>query len=210
MPPFIDMTGIKYGRLTALKRVENSKHNTMWLFRCECGNEIVTTGYAVRSGHTTSCGCFLSETTASLKYSHGMARTRIYKIYQKIKGRCYKETDKAYAKYGGRGIGICEAWLGDNGFENFFEWSIQNGYADELSIDRIDVNGNYEPSNCRWVDAVVQANNRRNNRRITCEGQTKTMAEWSKITGVSSATICTRLNNGWSIKEALYTPTKRK
>lgn len=211
MPSFIDMTGMKYGRLTAIKRVESSKHNqTMWLFRCECGNEIITTGYAVRSGHTTSCGCYQSEMTAHLKYSHGMARTRIYKIYQHMKERCYKETAKSYHRYGGRGIRICELWLGENGFDNFYDWALQNGYSDELMIDRIDNDGNYEPSNCRWVNAIVQANNRRNNRYVTYNGKTQTISEWSKETGISGATIRARLKKGCSVGEALYTPTKRK
>lgn len=210
MPPYIDMTGMRYGRLTAMKRVKNSKNGqTMWQFKCECGKEIVTTGWAARSGHTTSCGCFLSETTASLKYSHGMARTRIYKIYQKMKERCYKETDKSYSRYGGRGISICDDWSGENGFDNFYKWSIKNGYSEDLTIDRMDNDGNYEPNNCRWTNAIVQANNRRNNRFVTYKGQTKTISEWSKETGISSATIRARLNKGLSVKCALFTPVKR-
>ena len=211
MPPFIDMTGVRYGRLTAIKRVKNSKHSqTMWMFRCECGKEIVTTGWAVRSGHTTSCGCFLSETTASLKYSHGMARTRIYKIYQHMKERCYKTDDRAYGRYGGRGITICDEWLEENGFENFYNWSILNGYNETLTIDRIDVNGNYEPSNCRWATWRVQANNKRNNRYVTYNGKTKTVSEWSQEYGIGEATIRSRLNRGWSVDETLNIPTKRK
>lgn len=211
MPPFIDMTGIKYGRLTAIERVKNSRYGqTMWLFRCECGKEIVTTGFAVRSGHTTSCGCYLSEKTASLKYSHGMARTRIYRTYQHMKGRCFVETDKRYSDYGGRGITVCEEWLGECGFDNFYNWSIDNGYADNLTIDRIDVNGNYCPENCRWTTWRVQANNRRNNRYVLHNGITKTVSELSMEYGIGEATIRSRLNRGLSIEESLSIPIEKK
>lgn len=211
MPKFIDMSGNKYGRLTAIRRVENSnREQTMWLFKCDCGKEIVANGFSVRSGHTTSCGCRLSEVTASLKYSHGMARTRIYRTYQHMKERCINQDDKSYWRYGGRGIKICDEWLGESGFDNFNNWSILNGYNENLTIDRIDVNGNYEPSNCRWATWRTQANNKRNNRYITYDGTTKTLSEWSQQFGIGEATIRARLNRGWDIDKALNTPPNGK
>lgn len=129
---------------------------------------------------------------------------RIYLIWHDMKKRCYQPQNKRYARYGGRGIRICDEWL--NNFQAFFDWSMANGYSPELSIDRIEKDINYEPSNCRWATIIEQANNRSNNHFITYKGKTKTMKEWSATVGISYYVLRSRLNRGWDIEKALFTP----
>ena len=118
--------------------------------------------------------------------------------------RCYVKSNRSYSNWGGRGIAICDEWRGREGFINFYKWAMQNGYSDTLSIDRIDNNGNYEPANCRWVDNIVQANNKRNNVYLTYNGQSKTCAQWARELGLSVGTVNNRLHKGWSVEECLF------
>ena len=124
-----------------------------------------------------------------------------------MKKRCYNENSKSYKSYGERGIIICKEWLND--FINFYNWSIKNGYADNLSIDRIDVNGNYEPNNCRWATQKEQANNTRRNRYLTYKGETHTISEWSDIFNLKSGTIRARLAHGYTPEQALEMPINK-
>ena len=132
--------------------------------------------------------------------THNQSKTRLYKIYMGIKKRCYNENAEMYSYYGGKGIKLCEEW---QDFEPFMKWAQENGYSEELSIDRIDSNGNYEPNNCRWVDAFTQANNKSNNTVLEFAGERKTIAEWARMTGIRCATISKRLRDGWSVEDAL-------
>ena len=201
MGKFIDLTGNRYGRLFVIERAENKKRNNnktriMWKCVCDCGNTVIVESAHLRSGHSQSCGCITKK--------HGMFGTRIYKIWDGMKQRCYNENHERYIDYGGRGISICEEWKND--FQAFYDWSMANGYADDLTIDREDVNGNYEPGNCRWTDDIVQHNNTRVNRYIEFNGETHTMAEWARIQGINYSTLSSRLNKkGWSIEKALTT-----
>ena len=127
-----------------------------------------------------------------------------------MKQRCYNKNSKSYKNYGGRGIKICDEWLSkENGFLNFYNWAINNGYNSNLSIDRIDNNGNYEPSNCRWVNNLIQSNNRRNNRKLTFNGDTLNISEWAKKYNLTISTINHRLDRGWSVEKTLTTPLKK-
>lgn len=143
-----------------------------------------------------------------MNYKHGLAHTRINNIYKSMKSRCYNKNNNRYSSYGARGIEICPEWLGCDGFINFNNWSINNGYNDSLTIDRINTDGNYEPSNCRWTTYKIQENNKTNNRIIECKGVCHTLGEWSEITGLKLSTIWARLNAGWSDEDAILTPLK--
>ena len=136
-------------------------------------------------------------------YKHGMRYTRIYSIWRSMRQRCGNPNCKNFRNYGGRGIAVCAEWQGS--FQSFCDWAMANGYKEHLTIDRIDVNGNYEPSNCRWVSYTKQANNKTNNRLLEFQGDQHTLGEWAEITGIRLATIWARLNSGWSIEKTLTT-----
>ena len=163
--PRKDMIGKKFGRLTVLKQLDDDitvggNHVIMYLCKCECGKEVKTQGNHLRSGHTNSCGCYKSDRVKETQSTVAINNPRLYGIWEKMKYRCNNSNYKQYELYGGRGIKVCEEW---NEFKPFYEWAINNGYNDKLTIDRINVNGNYEPNNCRWVDKYIQARNKRNN-----------------------------------------------
>ena len=194
----MQMIGQKFGRLTVLEELpERNKHGLIvYKCLCDCGNYKNVRGTHLRSGAVKSCGCLI------YKIKHGKIKTRLYKIWQGIKTRCYNENDKSYKNYGGRGIIMCEEWLND--FMNFYNWSMKNGYKDNLTIDRIDVNGNYEPSNCRWVTNQEQHNNTRRNVYLTYHGKTQNIMQWCNELNLNYHTIRMRHNKGWSDKECLF------
>ena len=132
------------------------------------------------------------------------SHNRLYHIWFDMKRRCYQKQNKRWSQYGGRGIKVCREWL--NNFQAFFDWSVANGYADYLTIDRIDMDGDYSPDNCRWADKFQQANNRSNNHYIEFRGETKTMMEWSKVLGMRYTTLRRRINSGWDVEKAFLTP----
>lgn len=204
MSNFVDLTGQKFGRLTVIKRLSSDKWgHSRFLCQCECGNTKETSGDNLIRGFCQSCGCIQKEVTIARSTIHNLCHTHIYKIWEGIKRRCFSKNDK---NYGGRGITICDEWLNP---ENFYKWAMANGYKKGLSIDRIDVNGNYEPSNCRWVDMKTQQRNRRNNRFITYKGETHTLAEWAEIVGIKYFTLTNRLYDNWTVEKAFTTPVKK-
>lgn len=205
----IDITGQKFGTYTAIKRVGSKRGNAAWLCKCDCGKEkVMAQNYLkYREKHGKGCCCNW------YKPKHHESQTRLYRIYIGMKRRCYGKYDKRYDRYGGRGITMCDEWLGEYGFVNFRDWSYQNGYQESLSIDRKDNNGNYEPSNCRWVTMLEQNYNRSNTIYITYNGETHTTNEWAEITNLSIDAIRRRYHDGWDIKDVLFKPlgkAKRK
>ena len=201
---FKDLTNKKFGRLTAISIDSCDNGKTYWRCKCDCGNEHVVLTNRLISGHTTSCGCRkeeINKAISDINKTHELSNSRIYGIYRGMISRCYKKYSNNYNRYGGRGITICKEWLDD--FMNFYKWAMENGYYDDLSIDRIDVNGNYCPENCRWATAKEQANNTRSTVFLTYNGQTKSASEWSRITGISRNTITRRKRSGWTDEECL-------
>lgn len=205
-----DLTWKKFGKLTVIKMAEKGKHGNMrWICKCECGN-ITKPIFAgnLKRGLTLSCGCYHNSKFLELvekTKTHGMSSTRLYDIWIFMKHRCNNPNSRSYKDYGGRGIKVCEEW--QNSFESFYKWSIENGYDDKLTIDRIDVNGNYCPENCRWATKKEQANNTRNNRMITAFGKTMTMHQWADYSGIRYQTIYRRLKDGWNEADAVSLST---
>ncbi len=172
-----DLHGKQYGRLTVIKYSGVFNKQIYWLCKCECGNEVCIKTADLNSGVKKSCGCLQLESGHN-NYKYGCRTNRLYVIWKGMKARCLNSKAPNYAMYGGRGIVICDEWL--QSFKLFQSWALNNGYSDELSIDRIDVNGNYCPENCRWLTVAQQNNNKRNNRYFTENGKTQTLAEWCK------------------------------
>lgn len=180
----LNLIGRTFGRLTVVDNAPNKNNKTYWLCKCECGNITKVDTGALKSGNTKSCGCLNIDKIIDRNHrnsKHNMTNSKIYQVHKHMKERCYKEYHKSYNDYGGRGIKVCDEWLNkDGGFENFYKWAIENGYSENLTLDRKDVNGNYEPDNCRWVDNLTQCNNKRNNFYIEINGVIKTASEWGK------------------------------
>ena len=198
MGQFKDLTGKRFGRLTVLRRdFPDGKTGTFWLCLCDCGNMKSVSAGNLHSGWTKSCGCYKAETSAAHFFSQDDTRKnnlRLYSIHKSMKQRCLNEKHKCYKNYGGRGITICESWLGENGFKNFVLWAKSNGYKDGLTIDRVDTNGNYCPENCRWVTMKENANNKSDNRYIEYNGEVKTMSQWADYCGISQTELKRRLD----------------
>lgn len=190
-----DLSGLRFNNLTVIKLAYINKR-AYWLCQCDCGNQKIMCSHDL--GHTKSCGC--KKYGQSKK--HGLKNTKLYKVWKGFKQRCYNSNNPGYKNYGGRGIKVCEEWLND--FQAFYDWAMENGYKEGLSIDRIDNNGNYEPSNCRWTNRQVQNDNRRNVIHLSYNDETHNIAEWSRILGISKKTIQGRYKRGLSIDKILY------
>lgn len=171
-----DIIGKQFGYWKVLKRVPPKSRKRRYLCRCKCGNVKEVMYDTLKLGTSVSCGCYHKEQLIERLTTHGQTGNRIMRIYYNIKSRCYDATNKRFNDYGGRGIKMCKDWY--NSPEKFVKWSFNNGYNDELSIDRIDVDGNYEPDNCRWITMSEQSNNKRNSIMFTFFGITKNLKEW--------------------------------
>ena len=194
--------GEKIGRLTVVECIGN-KNNGAKIYKClcDCGNTKEVVGIELRRGHTKSCGCLFKEVQLKTVTKHGQRYSRLYSIWNGIKKRCENPNCSNFKNYGGRGITVCNEWK--ESFQAFYEWAMKNGYSHNLTIERIDVNGNYEPSNCKWTTIKEQANNKRNSVYIEYEGETHTISEWSEILGIKSGTIYSRIYRGFPSEKVL-------
>lgn len=202
--------GDKFNMLTVVEQCEdyiepNGKRRAMFLCKCECGKIRKTQAQELYKDKVYSCGCTIRpfERKPSNKI-HGETKTRLHNIWVGMKTRCYIKNHHSYKYYGARGIVVCDEWKND--YMAFATWARSNGYKDNLSLDRIDVNGNYTPENCRWVDNKTQANNKRNNAYITVNGETHTRTEWAKKMGINAGAILARQKRGWTEEEAISIP----
>lgn len=209
MSSFIDISGHKYGRLRVIKRDKNRKGRTAWLCKCDCGTFVTVLRQSLRSGATVSCGCYMREVTIKAHKKHGHSpssgKSPEYSAWVSMIQRCNNPNSRAYKDYGARGIIVCDEWMS---FDNFLR--DMGCRPDSMTLDRIDNNGNYEPSNCRWATRKQQMRNRRNNRILEYNGKKLTLTEWSEETGLTIETIRNRLRLGWDLSHALTVPSDDK
>ena len=208
MSNYQDLIGQKFGKLTVIEYAGKAKDgHSLWKCQCDCGNFCTVCSNNLKSGGTKSCKCYRNK-FKSLNAKHNyIEHKRLYKIWCSIKTRCYNNKSRAFNYYGGRGIRICDEWL--NSFDIFKNWALSNGYKSNLTIDRINNNCNYEPSNCRWVDRYTQANNKRTNVFITYKNESKTLANWAKELGISPSVLWYRLHKSWDIEKVIKTPLRK-
>lgn len=207
------LVGKKYGKLTVIKPAGKSKCGArLWQCRCDCGNEVVVQTAQLNNGRKTNCGCVQRENfvknisplahKANKKYKNSSS-SRIYNCWQGMIHRCENLSDEFFASYGGRGIKVCEEW---HNFDTFADWAMSNGYADNLTIDRINVDGNYCPENCRWATNKEQANNKRNTKYFEYEGKLNTLSQLAETFGVPYKRLYERvMKQNWDIERALTT-----
>lgn len=193
-----DLTGKRYGRLIVVKRGTNKNKRTRWLCKCDCGNYKEIGATELKNGTTKSCGCYNMEKLQE-RAKHHMCNSRLYSIWRCMKYRCNNKNYYQSCYYKDRGIKLYEPW---NDFNNFYEWA-KDKYFVGSSIDRINVNGNYEPNNCRFVDNLTQANNKRNNIIIEFKGKKMSLAEWSRETKINYSCLRNRYLNGWNVERML-------
>ena len=211
-----DLTGMRFGKLTAVERDSSIRAGrTFWICQCDCGEIVSVRSNGLLTGNTQSCGCTRRDKLVARNKSnstHGAKRNgeveRLYSIWESMKRRCYSQSHEGYKYYGARGIVVCDEWKND--YESFKKWSLSNGYNKSLTIDRINADGNYCPENCRWTSAKEQANNRRNNRVVEYDGERFTIAQLSEKTGLSYRTLDYRLSHGWEVQKAIEQPSKRR
>lgn len=195
MPRLNDKTGHRFSRLLVIRHVGRNKHrHSQWECQCDCGKRIVVSSCALATGNTKSCGCLNDELIGSLQRTHGMSGgNRVYRIWLDMRRRCSNSERKCWHNYGGRGITICPEW---SDYANFHAWALANGYHNDLTLERKNNNGNYEPENCRWATRKEQCNNTRNNVMVDFKGQIKTLKQWSEELGIKYSTLHARVRRG--------------
>lgn len=194
----IDLTGQKFGRLVVIERCENLGGKTAWLCVCDCGSRHKAAGSHLKSGYIKSCGCLAREHGSTVNLKHGKKGSPTYKTWLTMRQRCNNPNDSHYPRYGGRGIGVCSRW---ESFQSFYDDMGERPKG--RSIDRIDADGDYTPSNCRWSDPKEQANNRRNTKYLTLNGETKALGVWAEETGQPIGRLKQRVRAGWSDEQVV-------
>lgn len=211
--------GERFGRLVVV-RESHRDNGVHWLCACDCGATRTARAGHLKAG-LKSCGCAQRDAgrvqavrnkEGGINRTHGLSHGPLHHAYDNMLKRCYRPGARRYERYGGRGIGVCQEWRGDR--LAFYAWAQAHGWAEGLSLDRIDVDGDYSPDNCRWATAIEQANNTSRNRHITWAGETRTVAEWERVLDVPRAALAKRLFRGWSVERSMTQrfrrPMKRK
>jgi hypothetical protein len=202
MKRIVPPIGARFGRLVCLGPTEDSGR---WKFQCDCGSPVKETWHnPVRRGIVQSCGCLWKETVPGNNKRHDKTGSRIYRLWSMMLDRCQNPRNRAYPRYGGRGIYVCESW---KVFDNFY--ADMGDRPDGLSLNRIDNDGPYAPWNCEWATNTTQGRNRTNNRLLTLNGKTQPMSSWAEELGINKATLNTRIQRGWNDEEALTTPVRK-
>lgn len=206
----IDLTGKRYGKLTVIRRYpEDCNGHPAWECICDCGNRKIVEGALLRYGVVKSCGCLRAEQNRNTKTTHGMAKSKLYAVWNNMKRRCYKEKTESYKRYGARGIIVCDEWR--NSFESFKKWADESGYQDGLSIDRIDNDGNYCPENCKWSTVKEQNNNRGVSLMITYKGKTQNLASWCEELNLPYFRTWQRIvQYGYTFEDAITMPVNKR
>lgn len=201
-----DLTGQSFGRWTVIGfHGRSTSGEVLYLCKCACGTERVLRRSSLMSGNSKSCGCLSRDASRARETKHGYSKTRLYHIWGGMIYRCCNPDYHEWEKYGGRGIAVCEQW---KNFEAFRDWALLNGYDDNLTIDRIDNNGNYEPSNCRWATTYQQCNNKRTSKYLSFNGETMTIREFADKFGLVYSCLYARLKMGWTVRASLLTPSR--
>jgi len=209
MGKFIDRTGAKVGKLTVIKLGKRSNRGDIrWWCRCECGNNCLVWASSLTSGHTLSCGCYKRLRTSQTHRTHQMSNTRFYKTWADVVSRCQYKGNKYYKNYGGRGIQVCNSWklfqvFRKDMYKSYLAHSKIHGERN-TTIDRINVNGNYSLSNCKWATRQEQVRNKRTNRKIKFSGKTMVLSDWAKEYGLNKSSLWRKVvQKGVPLPEAI-------
>lgn len=204
-PRLIDLAGQRFGLWSAVKQTGNTKGGSaLWLCVCDCGTSRSVVGSDLRQGKSTGCGCAGNDRIGSLNRSHGASRSRLHIVWKNMRMRCMNPKSAGFANYGGRGISMCPEW---DDFSAFRQWALTAGYKETFSIERLDVNGNYDPANCIWADAQAQSENRR---FVARAPNGKLWVHIARANGISNSAYRSRLTSGWDYHQAATWPMGKK
>lgn len=200
----VNLLGQRFGRLVVVEKTEERKNREIvWKCFCDCGNTVLVQASYLKTGHTKSCGCLAKELLLERITKHNLSTSPIYKKWKRMVSRCNYQGNIGYQNYGGRGIKVCNEWLGTDGFLNFYNWAINNGYKDGLTLERKNVNGKYEPQNCCWISFAEQQINKRNNFYISFNGETKALSLWCRELNLDYKKVHNRLTKlHWTVERA--------
>lgn len=196
-----DLRGKNFGKLIVVELSGKQGKSLKWLCKCDCGNTKEIVGYQLTRGTTISCGCYKKDRMANLNKKHDMTNTKLFSLWFGMKRRCYDKTLNGFSSYGGRGIKVCDEWK--NSFESFAEWAKNTGYEEGLTIERKNVDGDYEPLNCSWITMKEQQWNKQKTIYLLYKGERKPLCEWCEILGVNKNTARSRYYRGWSADKIL-------
>jgi hypothetical protein len=204
---FVNLTGKVFGRLTVVEYAGYENRKTHWYCKCDCGTTLKVLSNSLQSGNTKSCGCLTADVSKITHTKHSLSKTRLYKTWQEMLQRCNNPNEPAYKDYGARGITVCKEW---KDYMVFHNWAANNGYENTLTIERKNVNGNYEPNNCKWATIKEQQNNKRTCIFITFRNKTQSLNNWSIELNMSYSALIGRCRLGWSIDKMFNTPSKER